>query len=540
MAQSAKDIQLREQKDLNQELKQMIQMLKEMNETMKQENAELRQTLSKMQETIDYLTKKLYGASSEKREEDPEQLHLFNEAESFQDSELLKAEKIEKYEEKPRKKRITNSQRFKGVPVEKVYLDIADEQKICSICGSELEKIGEEFVRREVDFVPAKVKIKEYYSISYGCPRCKEENEEAVIVKGKDGRGHELYGMATAGTIAWTMYQKYANALPLYRQEKDWKQYGLDISRATLSNWIIKNAQAYLLPMYEYLHRSLLQSKYVMADETPLQVLHEDERRAQTKSYMWVFLNGEHSPAPIHLYKYSTTRAGDTAVDFLEDYTGYIMCDGYTGYNKLKKAKRTSCWAHIRRYLIDAVPKGKQHDYTLPSVQGLLYVQRLFALEDAIQKKYKGKFDAIKEARLKEEKPVIEGFLAWVDAQNAVKGTRFASALTYIRNRRDTLMTYLEDGRCSFTNNASERVVKDFVIGRKNWLFSDSPAGADASAVIYSIVATAKANGVNIYHYLKYLLEEIPTTTFSDEEFEALVPWNPVVKQEIDRRAIEG
>ena len=140
--------------------------------------------------------------------------------------------------------------------------------------------------------------------------------------------------------------------------------------------------------MYEYFHRKLLERGFAMADETPLQVLHEPERRAQTKSYMWLFRSGEDGGIPIILYKYSETRAGDNAVDFLHGFKGYLMCDGYSGYNKVPDAKRTACWAHIRRYLADAIPKGKALDYTLPSVQGMLYINQLFHLEDVIRSKY--------------------------------------------------------------------------------------------------------------------------------------------------------
>ena len=539
MAQSALELQLREAKDTIKDLRKMIELLQKTNEDLRKKDADLRQMLQTMQEQIDYLTKRLFGTSSERMENNPDQLKLFNEAEVEQDPALLLEEEQEKTEEKPRKKRITNKERYNGLKKEKVYLNVADEDKICTVCGTPLEKIGEQFVRREIDFRPARIKVIEYYSVTYGCPSCnqaKEGQSDAVIVKGSDGSKHGLHGMVTAGTVAWIMYQKYMNALPLFRQEKDWQQYGMDITRATLSNWVIGNA-VFLKPVYYRLRKLLIQREYAMADETPVQVLHEQGRRAETQSYMWVFLSGEGDEKAIRLYKYSPTRAGDTAVEFLDGFEGYIMCDGYSGYNKLKKAKRTACWAHIRRYLIDAIPKGKQYDYTLPAVQGVAYVNKLFSLEDKIQEKHRGNYEAIKEARDKQEKPVVMAFLEWINEQTAVKGSRFEKALTYIRNRKDTVTQYLEDGHCSFTNNASERTVKDFVIGRKNWLFSNSVEGADASSVIYSIVATAKVNGVNVYHYLKYLLEVQLPEDAADEEVDKHMPWNPEVKKEIQERA---
>lgn len=335
------------------------------------------------------------------------------------------------------------------------------------------------------------------------------------------------------------MYQKFCNGLPYYRQEKDWKQYGVEITRATMSNWVIRNSEAFFLPMYEYFHRKLLERGFVMADETPLQVLHEPGRRAQTKSYMWLFRSGEDGGSPIILYKYSETRAGDNAVDFLHGFKGYLMCDGYSGYNKIPDAKRTACWAHIRRYLTDAIPKGKALDYTQPSVQGMLYINQLFHLEDVIRSKYSS-FDAIKKARLEKEKPVVEGFLSWLDQQSPTRGSRMDKAVTYIQNRRFYLSTYLEDGRCSFSNNLSENAIRPFTVGRKNWLFCDTPNGAQASAVVYTMVEMAKANGVNVYHYLTYLLEKLPDDRMSDDDLELLAPWNETVKAEIERRANES
>ena len=279
-----------------------------------------------------------------------------------------------------------------------------------------------------------------------------------------------------------------------------------------------------------------------MADETPLQVLKEPERRAETRSFMWLFRTVEWDDIPIILYKYSETRAGEIAKDFLDDYGGYLMCDGYSGYNKLTKAKRCTCWAHVRRYLIDAIPKGKQNDHSEPAVQGLLYVEKLFRIERLIKEKKLFAEEDIRAARLKDAPPILEGFFAWVDKQQPLKNSRLDKAITYIRNRRPYLDTYLKNGWCSFDNNASERAIKDFVIGRKNWLFSDTPKGAESSAEIYSIIATAKANGVNPYHYLKYLLDALPMIDRNnDTELEKLAPWNPELKasiKEIEQNSI--
>lgn len=251
---------------------------------------------------------------------------------------------------------------------------------------------------------------------------------------------------------------------------------------------------------------------------------------------MWLFRSGEDGGVSIILYKYSETRAGDNAVEFLQGFKGYLMCDGYSGYNKVPDAKRTACWAHIRRYLVDAVPKGKNLDYSQPAVQGILYIDRLFRLEETIKTK-STTFDSLKKARLEKEVPVIEGFLSWLDLQKPIRESRMDKAGTYIQNRRTYLMTYLEDGRCSFSNNLSENAIRPFTVGRKNWLFCDTPNGAQASAIVYTMVEMAKANGVNVYHYLTYLLEKQPNDSMSDKELDQLAPWNEDVKAELKRRA---
>ena len=169
-----------------------------------------------------------------------------------------------------------------------------------------------------------------------------------------------LYEMASTGAVAWVMYQKFCNGLPYFRQEKDWKQYGASITRATMANWVIQNSEAFFLPMYEFFHRKLLEREFAMADETPLQVLHLPDCRAQTKSYMWLFRSGEDGSPPIILYKYSETRAGDNAVDFLHGFKGYLMCDGYSGYNKVPDAKRTACCSGCDVYQ-PALPSGRCH-----------------------------------------------------------------------------------------------------------------------------------------------------------------------------------
>ena len=535
MAANSKDIRLCELKDTISQLKTMMSEQTELIKTLrlvideKSEKERMLQEQNKLlQEQIDYLTKKLFGTSSEKKAADvPGQLNLFDEAETEQDLSLLEEETC--IREHTRKKKASHADVFKGLKVNKIIIPLSPEDQICPVCGTGMELIGEEYIRRELVFVPAKCEINEYYSQNYGCPNCKEgkgDTETAVIIKSKATEPLVGKGPASSGAVAWTMYQKYANGMPLYRQEKDWKQYGAQISRTTLANWIIYCSQHYFQPVYDYFHRELLKRSFAMADETRVQVLNEPERRAESQSFMWLFRSGEDGLPAILLYGYSPTRNGEHASEFLDGFHGYLETDGYQGYNKVTGIKRCSCWSHIRRYFIDAIPKGKQFDYTQPAVQGVQYCDRLFRIEDSINKKYPGDHEKRKELRLEKEKPILEAFWSWLDAQRPVKGSRMEKAVIYVKNRRATAETYLEDGRCSFTNNLSENAIRPFTVGRKNWLFSSSVDGVNASAVVYTMVEMAKAHDLNIYEYLKYILEKRPDKSWTDEQLSELAPWS--------------
>ena len=248
-------------------------------------------------------------------------------------------------------------------------------------------------------------------------------------------------------------------------------------------------------PMFDYFHKELLKRQFIMMDESPVQVLKEPDRRPQSKSYLWVTRTGEDGLNPIVLYRYTETRAGENAKEFLKGISPgfYIMADGFSGYNKLKNAKRCCCYAHIRRYFTEAIPKGHEKDFTHPAVQGVLYCNKLFDYERSYKEKNLSYTQRYKR-RLKDEKPVVEAFLAWAEAL-ALKPSASASlkkAVNYVLNRKDFLFTYLEDGRCSISNNNSENSIRPVTVGRKNWLFSDSQDGADASMLCYTIIEMAK------------------------------------------------
>ena len=275
----------------------------------------------------------------------------------------------EEPETKPRKKRAANEERFKGPPVEQVFLDVPEEGAYLRCLRHLMETIGTEFVRRELKFIPAKVKVIEYYSVNYGCPKCRKGGCPPSIKRGRVAGRIESMGWRVHLPWHGLCTRNISTACPC--TGRNWiGNSAVQTSAEQPSPTGSSRMHRIFHPMYAYFRKKLLARSFAMADETPVQVLHEPGRRAQTQSYMWLFRSGEDEGPPIILYKYAPTRAGDNAVEFLEGYSGYLMCDGYSGYNKVPDAKRTACWAHIRRYLIDAIPKGKQPDYTQPSVQG--------------------------------------------------------------------------------------------------------------------------------------------------------------------------
>ena len=541
---SAADLRIREMKDLIAQLNTTIQQqsalidsLQKDKEADRQLISELKEQLSVMTEKVDYLTKKLFGTSSEKSKDIPGQISFFNEAEEVADdqSELEIPEDLLAPEEetKTRKPKRTHAETFKGIPVRKEVIPLPEDERQCPNCGTDLVKVGEEYVRTEFRFTPAKGNVVKIYQETWKCPQCTDEAATPGVDYFFKNSLVPLplipYSYASPSVVAWIMYRKFVDAVPLYRQELDWKQLGVPLLRATMGAWMIRCAKSYLKPLYDYLHRRLLERKFLMADETRVQVLKEPGRNPETDSFMWLFRSGEDGLAPIILFHYTETRKKVNAIEFLKGANAYLMSDGYQGYNDLPGLIRCICYAHIRRYFVDAVPKGKELDLSNAAVQGVYYCNKLFEIERHCTNR-KFSHEQRKAYRIEKAKPVIESFKAWLRTVKATNGTRLDKAVKYALNQEAYLMTYLEDGRCSLSNNLSEIEIHPFTTGRKNWLFSDTPKGAESSAIIYSIVECAKANGLNIYQYLTYLLERRPSFDMTDEELEALAPWSKEVQ----------
>ncbi len=532
MAKSAHDNQILELKDTISQLNTTITNLNKLIEDLSKRNRSL-------EAELDLMKKKLFGSSSERKSVDIEgQLSLFD-FEEEQPITLIEPEFIEvKSYKKPRKAKSNYDEQFANIKSRDVIVNtLSPEDLLCPTCKTEMVPIGTETIRTEVILHRAWLERVNYIATTYECPKCKETEEPQFI---KDNGFPALIpgSYASASLVTNTMYEKFVNSKPLYRQEKDFESFGVTITRGAMAYWIIYCANNYLKPMTDYFKRQLLKRMYLMADETPIQVLNEPGRRAQSKSYIWLIRSGDDGLPAIITFNYTPTRAGVNAEKFLQDAPDgfYLMVDGYQGYNKVKNAKRCCCYAHIRRYFIEAIPKGHEEDYTNPAVQGVLYCNKLFEYERSYREKCLS-YKQIYKRRLKDEKPVIEAFLAWANNQRPVAGDRLDRAIKYLKNCQPYMMTYLEDGHCSLSNNISENSVRPITLGRKNYLFSDSQEGAHANMMVYTIIETAKAHGLNPYWYIMHLLESRPSADMTDDELEKLAPWNESVKETCDNLA---
>lgn len=498
-----------------------------------EQTAQLNQTIANLNETVEYLRKKLFASSSEKTKDAafPGQLDLFNEAETAADPSALEPgleEAIGGYNRKAKKPKATREEILAGLPVIEIPCTVAGEDRNCPYCNTPMEAIGKKTVREELRIIPAKVERIRYVQEVLGCPECKKDGA-SVIVRAETPGPLLRHSLASPSTVAYVMYQKYVNSVPLYRQEADWKQLGVKLPRATLANWVIKCGMDYMEPVYGQLHRHLLERDIIHADETPCQVLKEEGKTAQSKSYMWLYGSGNDGLPPIRLYDYQPSRGGYHAEEFLKGFSGSLTCDGFSGYNKLKDVTRCGCLAHMRRYWHDALPgKAKKSPDKTPAEIGLSYCNQLFELE----KEY-AQLDAgtRKAKRLETEPAIWEAYWSWLETVGSAGGSRLAKAVTYAKNQKPYMENYLLDGRCSISNNIAENIARPYAVGRKNFLFHDTVKGARASSVIYSLVETAKLNNLNIYAYLETVLLYMPDYKNEPEGIEELMPWSDMIQQ---------
>ena len=489
------------------------------------ENQQIR--IEQLTELLVKSQKALYGQSSEKRryvfDEDSGQISIFNEAE---------AEAANKAEEPTvqtivaahaRKPKRTKEELAESVPVMEVVCDLDEDKRICDICNADLRYLGKEYVREELEVIPAQVRILRYIRLNYVCKECEKETCEANIVKAPVPAPVMKRSLASASTVAYVMYQKYANGMPLYRQEKDWDNQGVTLSRATLANWIIRPSHEWLELVYNTMKEQLITEPLIHADESVLQVLKEEGRKATTESRMWVYTSGR-SPTPAVLFEYQPTRSGQHARRFLEGFSGYLQTDGYSGYNAVPDVVHCGCFAHLQRKFEEAIPNGADAKSSKAAI-GYDYCNRLFAME----KKWAEFSDEQRhEERQKHAKPLLDEFWQWVSLLNPLQNSNLGKAVTYALNQKEPLSNFLLDGRIEISNNNAENAIRPYVTGRKNWLFADTARGAKASAIVYSMIESAKANQLNPYMYLVHLLSKLPNLKeLTKESLTPFLPWSP-------------
>lgn len=508
---------------------------------------DLRNTIANLNETLDEFKRKLFGTSSEKTSGT-----FSDHAEEGAPQEGPMQEDVTTIKEhtRTRKKKSVRADLYEALPVKEVRCDVPQTERFCPDCDAPMEHLGYRFVREELRVTPAKVVRVRYMQETLVCPVCREE-DETTIRAAKTPTPLLAHSPASPDMVAMVMYQKSFLHLPFYRQSKDWLQKGVPVPRETAAHWYNHCSLEYLLPIYGSLHQELLGREVIHADEVPCQVLHEEGKAATSKSYMWIYLSGTDGRPPIVLYDYQPGRTGDYPIEFLSGFTGMLHCDGYAAYGRIEDVVLVCCLAHCRRKFFDAVPKARQKklklldinseeeipepkegtaadDTLLPAEKGVVFCNRLFFLE----RFYKDLPAEERKKKRQEKEPAIwDEFWSWLDTLDPIGGSKLEKAVNYARNHRESLMNYLLDGRCEISNNAAERRAKSYVTGRKNFLFHDTVEGATASAVVLSIVETAKANNLNIYQYLYTLLLYMPDYKDEPAGIEQLMPWSEFIKE---------
>jgi len=495
---------------------------------------EQRSAYRELQEKFEVLRRLHFGQSSEKlSEEDQRQMRLFDEAEKLAEGESSEDASVsvgEHRRKKPGRKPIS-----KDLPREEVVHDLEDGQKYCRCCGKERPQFDDE-ISEELEIVPASVKVVRHIRKVYGPCTCKdfESSEQAPVLRGVMSPRMLPGSIAAAGTLAYVVTAKFVDAMPLYRQEKIFSRLGVEIQRSTLAKWIITLA-ARCGPLLELMWKRLNTAVFQQMDETTTQVLHEPNRPPTTRSYIWVNLGHvkveqQDDLKPIIVYHYHHSRSAQVASSALTDYEGkYLQSDAYEAYETALRERggivHVGCLAHLRRRFYEA---GKLTKKPGSAQQALAYIAKIYRIE----KEHRGKLQSaaisreqFTETRAEQARPIFEQFGRWLDERSdqVPPKSKLGEAIGYARRQLPKVMRYLDAWFLTPDNNAIERVIRPFVIGRGNWLFHDTPRGAHASAALYSIVETAKANGLEPYHYLCYLFTHLPKAE-SPEALERLLP----------------
>ena len=485
-------------------------------EALEAENERLNKKIDRLEQQLSVVNKLHFGPRSEKTEYLDEQLSLFNEAEKESDGKDPAKEKTTVVREHTRKAKRTREELSETLPVEEVIVSLPEEERKCDVCGADMELVGKEYVHSELVYVPAKYYVRKTFVEVWKCTQCgTDESRDADLPDIEKAQFKKAAAPAllipksfcTPELLAHIIYEKYANAMPLYRQEKALEAIGVNLPRITMANWIIYAAKRWFRPVYEEMHRELLTLPLIHADETVVQVLKEPGKKPQSESRMWVYCSGERAERKYVLFEYRPTRSGDHAKRFLGDFSGVLVTDGYAGYNKLTNVTHAGCWAHVRRKFVEALPKDGEAAKTSMAAKAIEYIDRLFRAEREAEDT-----GMIAGIRKETSKQTVAEFYDWLGSFTA-SGAGLQKAVGYAVGMKKWLTAFLSDPEIPLSNNRAENAIRPFVVGRKNWLFSDTVRGAESSAIIYSLIETAKANGQNPERYLVALLRNEPLTT---------------------------
>lgn len=504
---------------------------------------QLNSNIANLTESIGEMKRKLFGISSEKlpKADRPAEKEL--------ETGPAKTTEVKAHTRTSKPKSVRKDL-YESLSIKRVDCPVPEEMRFCPDCDTPMVHMGYSFVREELHIIPAKVCRIQYYQEKLKCPACEEEGDTTILAA-RTPSALLKHSPASPDMVAEVMYQKVFMDLPFYRQEKYWKELGVPLPRETAANWFNTCALEYLDPVYQLLHKHLLEREVVHADEVPCQVLHEEGKDASSKSYIWVYLTGTDSLPKIVLYDYKPGRSGAYPAEFLKGFHGMLHCDGYQGYNRVEDVTRLCCLAHCRRKFFEALPAGSRRKQKLldvhssesipdqpediegnpdmlPAEKGVAFCNKLFFLEQLYKELPS---EERKAKRLEKEPDVWNRFWTWVEGLEPSGGSKLEKAVNYARNHKEMLMNYLQDGRCEISNNAAERSVKSYVMARKNFLFHDQADGAAATAVVFSLTETAKANNLNVYQYLYMLLLYMPDYKEKPAGIEQLLPWSDFIKE---------
>jgi len=518
-----------------------------------------------LEQMLQNLQRLYFGKKSEKIQQPmdgAEQLSfLFGDKEpvsdSLQENEEDDAVEVSSFK---RKKKRTQEEIIASLPVIIHEYKLADEDIRCPRCGEEdLECIGKELVYSEYERVPAHVDRHDYYAYKYACHNCEDGTGACETCKnsGTDKCKHCIERLrliviqaqipkelitplikgskASASIMAQIYDDKFEQGIPLYRQEKEWERLGFPLTRQTMTNWALRIDKDYFQPVVSYMKKkAIAESSVIHSDETHIKVIQQKtESGSLKKCQMWVIRTGFCEPIPIVVFNYRPSRAGKEPIDILAGYDRYFVSDGYSGYNLLgKNATRCGCWAHLRRKFFDSVPN---HDMSKPGSarEGVRWCDKLFRIEEKLEKVTPEERQRIRNT---ESRKVIEDFYEWLGTVDPAH-KNMKDAISFATRQKEYLMRFLDDGRIPITNSVAENAIRPFVVGRKNWLFSNSDDGATATANAYSIVETAKANNVDVHKYLDYILKKLPVAAgnLTEDFLESIMPWNATVQETCKR-----